>query len=80
MIIQKGSISAGNFDIDMEKDGLGLMTTVMHRKSNKGITVKLYYSNLDHLKRQLVDLASLYNASEHDECAIRKAITQIAGR
>jgi hypothetical protein len=80
MVIQRGSITAGNFDIDMEKDGLGLMTTVMHTKTKKGITVKLYYNNIDHLKRQINDLASLYNASEHDQCAIRKAIGQIAGR
>jgi hypothetical protein len=80
MVIQSGSITAGNFDIDMTKDGLGLMTTVTHTKSKKGITVKLYYSNLDHLKRQINDLASLYNASEHDQTAIRKALTLIAGR
>jgi len=80
MVIQRGSITAGNFDIDMVKDGLGLMTTVTHRKSGKGIECKIYYSNIDHLKKQIVDLASLYNASEHDACAIRKAITTIAGR
>jgi|LauGreDrversion4_2_1035121.scaffolds.fasta_scaffold170630_3 hypothetical protein len=79
MVIQRGSITAGNFDIDMVKDGLGLMTTVTHRKSGKGIEVKLYYSNIDHLKKQIVDLASLYNASEHDNTAIRKAITAITG-